>query len=572
MKTNLRKITKAGLSVALAGATFVSSCSVFASGKVIFSDDFEIYSRITSGVITTPPEVKVYGETKIADGDFESAQDVGRYSGHAIQYGVNSIGSHNTYIYKSDLKSRSGVKSLCVDPADKDFSKNNYLSVTVKPTVDESLTFEPGIYEAEAWIYTDAPEYAVLFGSNHNSAGMLSTNGNIIGKAELKQGEWTKVTSTLSIKNSANLQMSFNQVSGWSKDSNGKYYPIYVDDLILRKVENAEIINNTDDLSGNIKKILSHQNGIAKYTTEGIRGTEDNPKNVMVSVDISNPTENDAQVTLISALYRSDGSLYSILDVTDAEYVDVYAGDNTELVNEFVVPAEAPADCYLVNYLWNSIEGLKAHTQRYVYPNHAYKIADATTYHAMKRIPNTTWMSVPYYSGYASHYYTPTWFDQVVSDVSRSGLSSLYIPMPQTYLADSTGFYSRGWVYKEVELEAGHTYNLEFYIFNNYSDGLAFRVTQGKGQLINNNPVYLSLKCTSEDFKSFQPTSGEGNDIRVYSAYPGWGKINVSFTAKETGTHCIAFTQGNNGYIEKSPSYVGGGVNIDDVTLTDITE
>lgn len=570
----MKKSFKSIGALVIAGAMAMSaSANVFAD-TVVVSDDFEIHSKTADGVLLGVPEVKVYGDEIIVDGDFESSTDIGRYSGDALAYGVNSFGSQPGYLYKTTDTAHSGTKSLCINPnktTGNAFSSNNGLAITLRGSIDERYKLEQGIYEAEIWVYTDAPNYAVGFGPHYNTGvANLNQNGSIMVKAKLESGVWTKLKTIISVaKECTEVGMLATIYSGYSGEPT--LYPLYFDDFSLKKIENAEPKVQADD--GNIKH--SNQNGLPIYTQEGIRGTADEPKTVTVTCPISNNSEDDTTAMLISVLYNADNTLNSILGMTDDAVRDIYAGDAAELVNKFVIPADAPADCYLVNYVWDGIESAGAHMKKFKYPSHPYKLLgvageDDSSYIAGKNIPNTTWKSVSQHPTYSSWMNYPAYADQLMTGVSRNGMSSLYMPLTKN-AGDSMTF-----AYRDFAAEAGHTYKVEFYTFDNATDYLAFQVVPCEGKEWNTQTkLTLTADTENTDFTSFQPTTWAttpSSRIRVYAGYNnGWGKITFTFTAAETTTHSVMLTHGQNGYVEKALSHTAQGVYIDDFTITDIT-
>lgn len=565
MNNMKKKMTAVVAALAMVSA---SGASVFAE-KVIFEDSFERASWTDNNFYISAPEVKVYGENLITDGDFENGQDIGRYSGNQTAYGINSVGVANTYLAKSEKKARNGSWSLCIDPtADttKVWSTNNYPMLTVRGD-----KFGEGIYEIEAWVYTDAPNYVIRLGQHYNYSALLSTYGNISSQVALGEGKWTKIRSTISVPqveaNIKELAFCFNMVTNWAKNGD-VYYPLYIDDVKVRKVENAIVTNNSALDNGNTRP--SNQNGMGRYTMEGIISTPEVEKNVETLVTVNNVNgEDDYEVSIVSALYAADGTLMSVLgNKTET----VYAGtENYELVSNFVVPAGTPTSAKLVTYCWDNVENVKPHTVQYVYPYHMYKVMvnddNTINYLPAKRVPETMWCSVPYYSDYGSHAYTPAMFDQVMVGNGRSGMNSLFIPLTKTYGVEN-GVMNRGYVYKDFEVEEGHTYEIEFYAMCEQDylavyvfDKPGFSITKSTNWTNSGKGLPLTNKCSVN--------MAEGS--RIYQQLDTWTPVKVEFTAAASGTYSVAFTQGANGYMDKNAGNKGCGAFLDDVKITDLT-
>ena len=565
MNNMTKKLTAVVASLAMISA---SGFSAFAE-KVIFENSFDRASWTDNYFYISAPEVKVYGENLISDGDFENGQDIGRYSGHQTAYGVNSVGSANTYLAKSGEKVRNGSWALCIDPTldtTKTWSVNNYPMLTVR-----GEKFGEGIYEIEAWAYTDAPNYVLRLAQHYNYSAALSQYGNIAEQVVLEAGKWKKIRSTISVPqvetNIPEIAFCFNMVTNWAKNGDA-YYPLYLDDIKVRKVENAVVTNNSALDNGNTRP--SNQNGMARYTMEGIISTPEVEKNVETLVTVNNVNgEDDYDISIVSALYAADGTLMSIL--ANAKET-IYAGtENYEIVSNFVVPAGTPNDAKLVTYCWDNMDNIKPHTVKYTYPYYLYKnmVNDDNTlnYLPNKRIPETAWCSAPYYTDYGSHAYTAAMFDQVMVGNGRSGMNSLFIPLPKTY-AVNEGVMNKGYVYKDFEVEEGHTYHVEFYAMCE-QDALAvyvfdkpgFSITKSSTWANGGKGVTLTNKCNIN--------LAEGS--RIYQQLASWTPVTVEFTAATSGTYSLAFIQGANGYMDKGAGNKGTGAFIDDVKIVDVT-
>ncbi len=476
--------------------------SVFAAETVVFEESFEL--EPIDGLYVSMPEIRVYSsETAlITTGTFESGEKESNAFLKNNNIVVDANGAH-TDNYGLLFKTAANLQIYAY-----------------------SDRLEDGVYEFEAYVKSEKP-YSVSMGVNQTTfskfmatadasdstvGGGAAEHGHAAGRA-VASSDWQRVSARYVFTKSPKGMLSS---TGTLFDDSESVYPqfhitvaagaagaydgnapLYVDDIKLRKVENAVPSNNP------------RQKGMPTYPIDALSGKQ----NAQVVMDVKNQTTTGSKhLTLITAYYNEDGSLHSVLNVYNTDVAKSDAVQHIES-NTFDIPTIADGG-EIKTFVWDGASSLFPYTDQadssfttshiftegteaegYTFDSTPIPGSDNVYSYGDLNRGETTVNGVAHYT------------NQVYTGTALSGVRSLYIP--SILVRDNDTVTASG---VNFPVKANTKYKLEFWVLGENKRLVNFRIG-GEADEGNINGGNMPTQTWSSNDITSYANSAEANRI-----------------------------------------------------------